>query len=358
MTTNNCKQKLIDLKEQAKNKYDNLMTDMKNPVKRAVWGRKTSEKATSIFRGFIIFGLSFIILFPIFQQFTLALRDPSDLANPMIIWIPETWSTLNFKIAYELLHYFDALKNNFMIATVTTILQLIVTALAGYAFARLKFKGSNIIFWILMLTLIVPPQGAAISKYLYFLDFDVLGIIGLFNGGNGLKLTGVGNTEVLYILAATGQGVRAALFIFIFRQTFRGLPIELEESAQIDGAGIFKTFYSVMLPNARGAIVTVMLFAFVWQWNDVLSIKTFEISDSETFPILTMQLLTAAERLPALLRVSGLELLVSPDIRQNQLFLSVVANTSALLMMLPLMIGYLFVQRQFVEGVERSGIVG
>ena len=78
-------------------------------------------------------------------------------------------------------------------------------------------------------------------------------------------------------MAATGQGIRAALFIYLFKQFFRGLPVELDESAQIDGAGVFRTFWSVMLPNARGVMITVS-FCLCVQWNDVYFTRLFEVS--------------------------------------------------------------------------------
>jgi multiple sugar transport system permease protein len=208
-----------------------------------------------------------------------------------------------------------------------------------------------------MLTLIIPPQVTAASRTLFFSNFDIFGIIKLFNNGQAIAIRGPGKDYIFYIMAATGQGIRAALFIFLFRQFFRGVPIELEESAQIDGAGILRTFWSVMLPNARGVITTVALFAFVWQWNDVYYTTMFAVNSSD-FPLLTMQIINTAEWLGNLLLRSELRYLVSADVRGSSMFTSLIANTEAFLMMLPLLIAYLFVQKLFVEGIERTGIVG
>ena len=138
------------------------------------------------------------------------------------------------------------------------------------------------------------------------------------------------------------------VFFFIFRSFFQGLPKELEESAQIDGAGVFRTFWSVMLPNARGALVTVGLFAFVWQWNDTYFISLFEVSHGD-FPLLTARLMNAAEGMYNALFITGGINLIGKDIWSNPLFLALITNVSALLMMLPLLIMYLFVQKQFVS---------
>lgn len=348
-----------EIKNKIKSKYAEIKEELRNPVKRAVRGQKAADMSVSILRAFLIFGLSFIIIFPIFEQFTFALRDPIDINDPLVKYIPKSFSSVNFTIAGTILDYWNSLFNNIKVSTISTICQLISTALAGYAFARLRFKGSNIIFWLVMLTLIIPPQTVALSRTLYLSDFDVFGIFKACTGST-LTLKGQGKDVVFYIMSLTGQGIRASLFIFIFRQFFRGIPIELEESAQIDGAGVIKTFWSVMLPNARGAITTVALFAFVWQWNDVYYAKMYEIS-GEDFPMMTMKLVNIAEWISGLLgnpKFKHLADLVSDEVENNAQFASLITNTAALLMMLPLLIGYFFVQRLFIEGVERSGIIG
>lgn len=354
-----------EIKFLSKEKYNEIVTDLKNPIKVAVMKRKVGMKMTTILRGFLFIGLAFVIVFPIFQQLTLSIRHPIDLNNKLVNWIPENYSLFNFKISIILLDYWDGLLCNIKVSTISTICQLFSTSLAGYAFSRLKFRGSNIIFWLVMLTLIVPPQAVALSRTFYLGDFDILAFgdnPGLFESllGHTLRLKGEGKDIVFYITSLTGQGIRAALFIFLFRQTFRGIPIELEESAQIDGAGIVRTFWSVMLPNARGVIVTVALFAFVWQWNDIYYTGMYEIS-GETFPMLTRKLITMSEWVGNLItQPQYVDFInqVGEGIAKNSLFTETLLNCAALMMMAPLLIGYLFVQRLFIEGVERSGIVG
>ena len=354
-----------EIKSLSKEKYNEIVTDLKNPIKVSVMKRKAGMKMTTLLRGFLFIGLAFVIVFPIFQQLTLSIRHPIDLNNKLVNWIPENYSLFNFKISIILLDYWDGLLCNIKVSTISTICQLFSTSLAGYAFSRLKFRGSNIIFWLVMLTLIVPPQAVALSRTFYLGDFDILTFgdnPGLFESllGHTLRLKGEGKDIVFYITSLTGQGIRAALFIFLFRQTFRGIPIELEESAQIDGAGIVRTFWSVMLPNARGVIVTVALFAFVWQWNDIYYTGMYEIS-GETFPMLTRKLITMSEWVGNLItqpQYVDFVNQVGEGIAKNSLFTETLLNCAALMMMSPLLIGYLFVQRLFIEGVERSGIVG
>lgn len=358
------------IKRLSKETYTEIVSDLKNPVKRAVMRRKTSMRLVSILRGFIFLGLSFVIVFPIFQEVSLAFRHPIDLNNKLVNWIPETFSLFNFDLSKVLLDYWRGLWCNLKVSTISTICQLFATSLAGYAFSRLKFRGSNLIFWLIMLTLIVPPQAISLARTFFLDDFDILrfNFFGLWDNpglfesllGHGLRLKGEGKDIVFYITSLTGQGIRAALFIYLFRQFFRGIPIELEESAQIDGAGVVRTFWSVMLPNARGVITTVALFAFVWQWNDTYYTGMYQIS-GETFPMLTRKLISMSERIAGIISQPHYQDFldqVGEGIAKNPLFVQVILNTAALMLMAPLIIGYLFVQRLFIEGVERSGIVG
>ncbi len=293
-----------------------------------------------LLRFIILFGLCFVILFPTIQQISMALRAPEDVNNPAVIWIPEHWSLMNLKISMVVLDYWRALLNTFKLSFIAMLLQIFSTALAGYAFSRLRFKGSNILFIAVIITIITPPQALSLAQFLYFRELNL-----------------IGKESSIYIMSGLGMGIRSGIFIFIFRQFFRGLPIELEESAQLDGAGVFRTFWNIMLPNARGALVTVALFAFVWQWNDAYYVAIFNVS-TEQFPLLTMQLINAAEGMYQALFYTGGLSLIGQNVWENPLFLALISNVSALLMMLPLLIMYLFVQKQFVESIERTGIVG
>ena len=348
MTTKNNDEKLTfkelvaAYKNEAKESYNTFRDNLKRPITRAVYGQRISSVAGSLLRAFIIFGLSFIILYPIFQEVIVAIKDPIDLNNPLVVWIPEHFSLVNIQISAELLDYWNALKNNIKISAFTAVLQVASTSLAGYAFARLRFKGSDLVFWIVMLTLLVPPQTTTLARALYFSHFDVFGIFKALTG-EALSLKGEGKDVILYMMAIFGQGIRAALFVFLFKQFFRGIPVELEESAQIDGAGVVRTFWSVMLPNARGCITTVSLFAFVWQWNDSFYVSQYGLS-GEAFPLLTMRLLNVAEWVRNVLmspQFKHLYYLVGEEVGSNPMFTKSITNTSAFLVMLPLLIGYL-----------------
>ena len=257
--------------DRIKSIYNDIYENLTSPKNKMVRSKKSKDITMVVLRSVLLFGLCFVILFPTIQQISMALRAPEDVNNPAVIWIPLNWSLMNLKIAAVVLDYKNALLNTMKISVISMFLQIISTSLAGYAFSRLKFKGSNILFIFVILTIIIPPQALSLQQYLYFKDLNL-----------------IGNELSIYLMSGLGMGIRSGIFIYIFRQFFRGLPKELEESAQIDGAGVFRTFWNVMLPNARGALITVGLFAFVWQWNDAYYVKIIELRTAD-FPLLTMR---------------------------------------------------------------------
>ena len=140
--------------------------------------------------------------------------------------------------------------------------------MVGYGLARFRFPGSGLIFAMAIFTLIVPPQLVVVPMYLNFRFFNLAGLL----GENTFNLIGTYWPFILMSLTATG--FRNGLYIFIMRQFFRGLPRELEEAAYIDGAGMFRTFFRVMLPGSVPGLIVAFLFSFVWQWNDYLYVTT------------------------------------------------------------------------------------
>ena len=337
-----------NIEYQQKSKWQEFKEAWKDPVKKKVRTQKFFITVGSLLRGFILIGLCFVILLPIFEKLSAALRHPTDISNPQIVFIPATFSVINFQVAAEMLTYTESLLNTAVLSTFTTIIQVVSTAVAGYAFAKLKFKGSNVIFLIVICTLVVPNEALDRSRTWILQEYSFF----------GLNL--IGNVFSMYIMAAFGQGIRSAIFIFLFRQFFKGVPKELEESAEVDGAGVIRTFWSVMLPNARGAIVTVALFAFVWQYNDLYWAELYKVHDANVLPLLTTSLQSGAESFNAFISTFFQSLIASlgESIGSNSRFYGLILNTAALLMMLPLIVGYLFVQRLFVESIERTGITG
>lgn len=288
-------------------------------------------------RTVLVTGFCFIILFPLFLRISVAFRSKTDIYDPTVLWIPKNFTLDNIKIAMAATDYLSSLLNTFLISAGTTLIQLASCALAAYAFARLKFRGSGLLFGLVIFTIVVPPQTIMIPLYLTYRYFDLFGLVPLFTGKSSFNL--IDTFWPFLISSSTAMGLKNGLYIYIFRQFFRGIPKEIEEASLVDGAGVFKTFYRIMMPNAVPAIVTVVLFSFVWQWNDSYYVSLF---------------LSKVKVLSTGLMDMGMAIGDEPD----PVYQSMLLNTGVLLLMGPLIIMYLFVQRYFVESVERTGIVG
>jgi multiple sugar transport system permease protein len=148
----------------------------------------------------------------------------------------------------------------------------------------------------------------------------------------------------MYLMTMFGVGLRSGLYIYIFNQFFRGLPKEIEEAAFVDGAGTFYTFVRVMIPNAMPSILTVTIFSLVWQYNDLFFANIFNISNNW---VLSKRLSTLQATLS-----SEPWRVTDPNISSLYVYAGII------LMILPMLLIYIFLQRKFIEGVERSGIVG
>ena len=287
----------------------------------------------AIFRWVILLGIAYMILLPVITKLFASFMTPQDLMDQSIRWIPRSFSLENFRILFVEFDYFQALANTFILALTVSIMQVMSSILIGYGLARFKFRGSSIIFAMVILTLIVPPYMMMVPIYLDFRFFNIFGLI----PGGGFNL--LNSFWPLILTSITGTGMRNGLFIFVMRQFFKGLPHHLEEAAYVDGAGFLKTFYQIMLPGAAPAAVIVFLFSFVWMWSDDVLIRLFLSNGSRYAPLFLRNFWSFAWNL-------------------DPLVYSLVANAGMLLFILPLLFIYMFMQKFFVESIERTGIVG
>lgn len=294
--------------------------------------------------------MSYILLYPVLFLISNAFRAKEDLFDPSVIWIPKHITLANFEYANLLLSYPTAIKNTLIMLIPSVIIQTFICMMVGYGFARFRFPEREILFGILLFTIIVPIQTIIVPLYVKFRYFDFLylgRLIGLITG-KPLTVNLLDTPWPFYILNLFGMGIRSSLYIFVFRQFFRNMPTELEEAAKIDGCGPFSTFIRIMVPNATGAIITVMLFTIVWHWNDYYVSTMF---NNENLPVSVM-LTILNTRMSMLQAAQGFS---SDDI---YLLGSTVLEAGCLMVILPLIIMYIIGQRYFTESIERTGIVG
>ena len=307
-----------------------------------------------ILRYTLLVCLSYLILAPILQNIVLAFTHPADLGLSSSIWIPIRLSTQNIYVSYKILSYGPKLLSTLLYTTVIMILQVVCTLIAGYSFARLKFRGQGLLFACVIVTIVVPSTIIMLPQYLYFNDFRLFGLIPVFNQGQSLSM--LNKPAVIYLLSVMGMGLKSGLYIYIFRQTFRGLPKELEQAAYVDGAGFVRTFVGIVLPCAGPGLITVCVLSFVWNWNDKSFLSWFDPTNTSNLMFwFVKRTSNMKQALDSVSSVVPGDYTFLPD---NLLFQNAVSKTCALFVLVPLIALYLIVQRRFVQGVERSGIVG
>ena len=274
-----------------------------------------------------------------------AIRPQVEMSDPSIMWIPKTFTLGNLEETWLAIDYPKLVWDTVTVNVVCSIIQVLTCSIAGYGFARFKFKGKGLMFAIVILQIIVPTQVILIPQYMQFRYFNPLGIVGLFNNGAAINLAD--SPWALYLQAFFCNGIRAGLFIFLFRQFFRGLPKELEDAAYLDGCGPFETFVRIMVPNASNSFLTVFIFSVVWYWNDSYVSGMF-FTKSNTVALMVSNLY---QTISAYYSPNGTPTGVPSD-------WLVWIESGCLLSILPILVMYIFLQKNFVEGIERSGIVG
>lgn len=306
---------------------------------------KLKKFLMSLFRIFLILGLGYVILYPLLYMLSKAF-SLDFMHSDTVVWIPRQFGLDNIKLALEYLKYPQSLSASLRIGLISAVLQVISCSAAGYAFARFELPGKKLLFGIVILTIIVPPQTYLVPSYMEYRFFDVFGLTRLFSfltGGEALTFNLLNTEWTFWLPSMFGVGLRSGLFIYIFRQFYAGMPRELENAAKIDGCGHIRTYISVMLPNALTSCLTVFLFSVVWHWNDYFVSSMFLQTDNVP---LMVNLFRAADFQRDMVGYQG------------HIDMQYVYSACALLVVLPPLILYAFAQKYFLESVTTAGIKG
>ncbi len=330
------------------------MSKKKNPENKTFWQRnkdsngyllrkRIGEVAVAILRFFMVFGLIFLILQPLFNKISCSFMTTEDLFDSTINLVPRHFTTENYTLSAELMIYQKSLFNTFWVSLLIAVIQVASATLVGYGFARYNFPLKKFWFFCVILVILIPPQTISTPLYLHFRFFDVFGIINLVSG----TTVNLRNSIWPYVmLSATSMGLKDGLYIFMLRQFFRGVPKELEEAAYVDGCGHFKTFFKIMLPDAKPMITSCFLFSFVWQWTDTFYSKMF----MNNLVVLSRQLAKLSDSAAKhFANAAG-------GTTASTVYLQCMSATGTLMTIFPLIILYVFAQRGFVESLSQTGI--
>lgn len=226
-------------------------------------------------------------------------------------FFPVEWTLNQFKYVTKSIPIFDMTKNTVIFAGAVTVLSVFFDSMAGYAFARMNFRGSGVIFSIILLTMMVPFQIIMTPLYIEVYKLNLL------------------DTYLGLILPRA----TSAFGIYMMRSFFAGLPKSIEESGRIDGMGEFRIYWSLMLPLCKPAIASLGIFHFMNNWNDLL------------YPL--MMTSSADKRTLS----AGLAVLVG-----NKVIKYGPTLAATLISLAPLLILYIFCQKYFVEGIATAGM--
>lgn len=281
----------------------------------------------------LLFDVSFVFLYPFLYMISTSLKSYHDIISITVKWIPREISIVNYQIAWQAMNFVGSGLNTVFITSITTFAHCIVCSFIGYGFARYKFPMKNILFAIVILTIIVPIQTIIIPTYLTYVNL------------------GIANTYLPIILPTfLGYGLKGGLFIFLFRQFYLKLPKSLEEAASIDGSGPIKTYWKVALPTSTSTLVVCIVLSIVWHWNDYFEPSIYLNNPKQWL---------LPQMLPEMYNLIN-SIGKSTDKWQALLqfkYHEGVAMAGTVLSTMPIIGMYLIMQRKFMEGVERTGLV-
>lgn len=314
--------------------------------------RAVKHLAWILIRSVFLIGFSFVILYPVISMVSKAFMQQIDLYDNSVLWIPKHFTLENLQFAWWKMNFPVAFFKSFLFTSLGTVMQAAVCLMAGYSFARFQFKLKGIFFVFVILSILIPPQQILTPLYLHMVNFDFFGILTAVTG-SGINLTA---TYIpFFLVSLTGFGLRNGLFIFLFRQSFRGIPKETEEAALVDGAGRYAFFCRSCCPALFPILVTVLLFSFVWQWNDTYYSSV--LLPTERMLPQAFELFNSYIKSHSDTSVIGGSFLQNYNMSDYKVW-ALLRNAGVLLVMFPLMIIYIVAQRYFVESIDRSGLVG
>lgn len=266
-----------------------------------------------IFKSILIYSLGIIFLLPVIWVFSLSLRSKKDALSA--IFFTRDLHFENYYIAWKTFNFSKLFMNSLIVTIISVFLTLVISALAAYSFARLNYKGSNIIFYIILLGIMIPPAAVIIPLFII------------------MKTLGLYNSHYSLIFSYIAFGLPIA--VLILRGFFLSIPKELIEAARIDGSSEIGTFFRIIIPLSKPAIATVTIFLFMQNWNEfILALVLLKDKVLYTLPV-------------------GLANFVGQWDSPWQLVAAGVIIAS-----LPIFIVYLLIQDLFVKGLTAGAVKG
>ncbi len=262
----------------------------------------------------LLFGLSAIFLLPFLWMVSTSLKHEQDVFTYPPSFFPNSFQWQNYVDGWTLLPFNTFLRNSLIVTTANVVGNLISCSLVAYGFARLRGRGKNMLFLLLLATIMIPREVTIVPRFLLFSE---LGLV---------------NTLWPLILPAW---FGFPFFIFLLRQFFMTIPRDLDDAARIDGASHLRILFDIILPLSRPALATVAIFAFIGNWTNLLDPLIY---------IRSTELYTLA---------LGLNLFRGQNFTQFNMLMAV-----SIITLIPVLLIFFFAQRIFVRGVTLTGMGG
>jgi multiple sugar transport system permease protein len=272
----------------------------------------------------ILIALSAVFIIPFIYMIGHSMMTVTDIMNLNIKWVPRSLNFNNYIYAFSALNYTHYLIWTLFIVGLCVLGQVLSCSFVAYGLARIKFKLNGVIFALVVFLLIVPPQTIIVPSFIMY-----------------TKINWIDTFLPIVVPCFFALGLNGGLMVFVFRQFFKSLPSELENAALIDGTGFIGAYFKVIFPNAKPAILITSILSLVWQWNNYFepSIYIKNISKGT----LEMQLLSLQSSLSSVYK-TGVDF--NQGINLAATFLSI----------LPVLVIFFIIQKQFMKSIASSGL--
>lgn len=298
-----------------------------------------SKKFSLFLKGciyFVLICISFVYLEPIFRMVSMTFMSSTDVIDPSVDWLPKSPSLNNLMAAQTVLDLKKTLFNSIWFSALLATGQTLVSALTGFALSRYQFKFKNVWFIMILLAFIIPVPLLMIPRLMIFISAQ-----------NFLGFNLIGTPIPQILMALLGQGVNSTILVLIFYNFFNLIPFSLDEAAMIDGAGPFQVFLKIAMKLSVSTVLVVFLFSFVWNWNETYITGTLVRNSIELLPA-KLNIFDSAFKTYAASGRGNAEFKINEAYKMSATLISIT----------PLLILYAFVQKQFIQGIENTGITG
>ncbi|MEZ5085003.1 MAG: carbohydrate ABC transporter permease [Tessaracoccus sp.] len=254
-----------------------------------------------------------VMVFPFIWQILMSLSTNAEIQSIPPKFIPEVWQWGNYAEVFTKIPFLSQFGVSLLITVARTAGQVVLCALAGYAFARMQFRGRNLLFGLLLAILMIPGQAYLIPQY------QIVRNMGLLETPWGIVM----------------PGIFSAFGTFLMRQAFMSMPKEMEEAARLDGCNPWQTFWKIMLPLAKPSLFAVAIVTILWSWNDLL------------WPLIVT---TREETMPLSVGIATLAGQYASDYA--------IMMAASIMAMAPIFVLFFSMQKRVIEGLASSGIKG